>query len=250
MDEGTGTLAAAFRHDPGARRAAVSARGPVPGPPRPVPGPGTHPAPQPTAGPAPGPASDPATDPPTDPPTDPAGFTAAVRPELPVLLRVAGTLTGSAADAEDLVQDALLRAWRGWDRFDGRHLRAWLLTIVRNAAVNATRRRRPGVYGATGDLPAGARPAFGAASAADPEQLLLDGVLDPALADALRALDPRFRTVLLLVDVAGLAHAETAAVLGVPVGTVVSRLSRARTRVRDRLRATGPHGGRLGRWRR
>jgi len=62
--------------------------------------------------------------------------------ELPVLLRVARTMTGQPADAEDLVQDTLLRAWRALDTFDGRHPRAWL-TVMRHTEINRHRRRRP-----------------------------------------------------------------------------------------------------------
>jgi len=64
-------------------------------------------------------------------------------PEISVLLRVATSLTGQPADAEDLVQDTLIRAYRAVDRFDGEHPRAWLLTILRNTHVNRARRRLP-----------------------------------------------------------------------------------------------------------
>lgn len=70
-------------------------------------------------------------------------FARYVEPEVEVLLRVARTLTGSWADAEDLVQDTLIWAYRGVGRFDGAHPRAWLLTILRNTNQNAHRRRRP-----------------------------------------------------------------------------------------------------------
>ena len=70
-------------------------------------------------------------------------YRACVLPEVDVLLRVAMTMTEQRADAEDLVQDTLLRAWRSIDTFDGRHQRAWLLTIMRNAEINRHRRRRP-----------------------------------------------------------------------------------------------------------
>ncbi|MGH9268240.1 MAG: sigma factor, partial [Acidimicrobiales bacterium] len=66
-----------------------------------------------------------------------------VVPEIEVLLRVARTIVSRPADAEDLVQETLLRAYRGIKSFDGRHPRAWLLTIMRNAHVNSVRRRRP-----------------------------------------------------------------------------------------------------------
>src|SRR5919204_17709 len=70
-------------------------------------------------------------------------FATYVLPEVEVLLRVALTLTAQPADAEDLVQDTLLRAYGAVDRFDGRHPRAWLLTIMRRAEINRHRRRRP-----------------------------------------------------------------------------------------------------------
>ena len=66
-----------------------------------------------------------------------------VLPEVEVMLRVARSLTRNHADAEDLVQDTMLRAYRAIDRFDGRHPRAWLLTILRNTHINRNRRRRP-----------------------------------------------------------------------------------------------------------
>jgi RNA polymerase sigma-70 factor, ECF subfamily len=66
-----------------------------------------------------------------------------VVPELGVLLHVARTMTRREADAEDLVQDTLLRAYQGIGRFDGAHPRAWLFTIMRNAQINTVRRRRP-----------------------------------------------------------------------------------------------------------
>lgn len=157
-----------------------------------------------------------------------------VEPELPVLLRVAVTLTGSRADAEDLVQETLIRAFRAIDRFDGRHPRAWLLTILRNTNMNMHRRQRPGLiddWDAVGDP----RPAFGAEQAISAEQSVLDEILDEDLEAAVASLDQRFRTVLLLIDVDRLTYAEAAEALGVPVGTVMSRLSRARDRVRAHL---------------
>ena len=66
-----------------------------------------------------------------------------VLPEIDVMYRVAMSLTRNKADAEDLVQDSLVRAYKAVDRFDGRYPRAWLLTILRNTQINRTRRRRP-----------------------------------------------------------------------------------------------------------
>lgn len=160
-----------------------------------------------------------------------------VEPEIEVMLRVGATLTGSWPDAEDLVQDSLVRAWKAIDRFDGAHPRAWLLTILRNAHRNSHRRQRPDLADEGIDLET-ARPAFGATAAASPEDAVIDRILDDDLSTALAALDERFRTVLLLIDVDDLSYADVAALLDIPVGTVMSRLSRARDRVRTHLRAT------------
>ena len=75
-----------------------------------------------------------------------AAFARHVLPEIDVLYRVALSLTHNAADAEDVVQETLMRAYRSIERFDGRHARAWLLTILRNANINRSRRRRPGLF--------------------------------------------------------------------------------------------------------
>jgi len=164
-------------------------------------------------------------------------FVRYVEPEITVMLRVAQTLTGSWADAEDLVQDTMIRAYRAIDRFDGAHPRAWLLTILRRAHLNAHRRQRPDLLSEPSTLDQH-RPAFGARSAPSAEESVTDLVPDEALQRAVNTLDPRFRTVLLLVDVDQLTYAEVAEVLGIPTGTVMSRLSRARQRVRARLRDT------------
>ena len=164
-------------------------------------------------------------------------FRTYVEPEIEVLLRVAQTLTGSWADAEDVVQDTLVRAWRAVDRFDGAHPRAWLLTILRRTHLNSLRRQRPEPLAPSGDLDA-RRPAFGAAVAPSPEQLHVDRELDAALESALAALHPRFRTVLLLVAVDQLSYTDAARVLDVPVGTVMSRLSRGRDKLRHQLRSS------------
>lgn len=151
--------------------------------------------------------------------------------EIAVLLRVATTLTRDRHEAEDLVQDTVLRAWRAFDRFDGAHPRAWLLTILRNTHRNRNRRRRPLLL---------AEPDWGVAAVADDdtEATAISRVSDPRLRDALASLNPRYRDALLAVDVGGLSYAEAAVVLGVAEGTVMSRVSRARSRLRDRLRSS------------
>lgn len=161
-------------------------------------------------------------------------FREQVEPEIEVMLRVAMGLTRNRPDAEDLVQEALLRAYRALDRFDGRHPRAWLLTIVRHTHLNMQRRKRPDPVG-DWDLVRDSRPAFGASSQPSAEDAHLDGELSEQLSEALTELDPRFRAAVILVDVHDLSYAEAAAVMGVPVGTVMSRLSRGRDRLRRRL---------------
>lgn len=165
-------------------------------------------------------------------------FATHVEPEIPVLLRVARSLTGSAADAEDLVQETLIRAYRAMDQFDGAHPRAWLLTILRNTASNLRRRTRPELvedWAALSDP----KPAFGAERPGTPQDAALADALDDDLERAVAALDQRFRSVVVMVDVHGLTYAECARALGIPVGTVMSRLSRARDRMRRHLKDCG-----------
>jgi RNA polymerase sigma-70 factor (ECF subfamily) len=165
-------------------------------------------------------------------------FATYVLPEVEVLLRVALTLTSQPADAEDLVQETLLRAYRACDRFDGKHPRAWLLTIMRNAEVNRHRRRRPQLLDdPDADLdrlavsPAGPQ--------ATPEEVVVGEAFDEVVDAAFAALPLQHQQVVRLVDVDGLSYAEAARLLGVPEGTVMSRLHRARKRIRTRLVAAG-----------
>lgn len=161
-------------------------------------------------------------------------FAEYVEPEIDLLLRVAESLTGRHGGAEDLVQETLIRAYRAIHSFDGAYPRAWLLTILRRTHINMNRRQRPIII-EDFEATRRARPAFGPEVHDGPEEQVLAATLHPRLHNAVASLDARFRSVLLLVDVDGLKYAEAAAVLDVPVGTVMSRLSRARNRVRDHL---------------
>ncbi len=160
-----------------------------------------------------------------------------VVPEIDVLLRVARTLVPRPADAEDLVQDTLIRAYRSIESFDGSHPRAWLLTIMRNAQINRTRRRRPELL----DDPDAALEQSDEQDEHrhSPEAVVVGASFDAVVVDALDALPDRFRQVVELIDVDGLTYAEAAEAIGAPVGTVMSRLHRARTRIRNRLAAAG-----------
>jgi RNA polymerase sigma-70 factor (ECF subfamily) len=129
------------------------------------------------------------------------------------------------------VQETLLRAYRAIDGFDGRHPRAWLLTILRNTHINRNRRRRPELLS---DTDGGSDRL---AQVAGDEQT--DATVDAEVQRALADLDERFRRVVELVDIDGLSYADAAEVLGIPTGTVMSRLHRARGRIRDRLARAG-----------
>ena len=160
-------------------------------------------------------------------------FAAYVLPEVDTLYRVALSLTRNHADAEDLVQDTLVRAYRSIDRFDGRHPRAWLFTIVRNTHINRHRRRRPELLhdpDTTLKRLEATEPAGG-----NVEDHVMDRTFDAVVESALADLSPKYRQVVELVDIDDLTYEEAAETLGVPLGTVMSRLHRARRRMRDQL---------------
>lgn len=162
-------------------------------------------------------------------------FNRLVMPEVDVMWRVALSLTRNRADAEDLVQESLLRAYRAIDGFDGRYPRAWLLTILRNTERNRHRRRRPELL----SDPEIAEERGPATDADAVERRAEDREFDRAVTAALEELPEGFRRVVELVDVDGLTYQEAADVLEVPLGTVMSRLHRARRRIRDLLVPAG-----------
>lgn len=145
--------------------------------------------------------------------------------ERPALMRAAARLAGNEPDAEDLVQDALLAGWRFFDRFrPGTSFAAWIHTILRNTFYNRVRRRRlePAAM-STEDLAASA-----------PTRL----DLDPAESSAQRALEnvpEPFRQVVAMADLGDYKYREIARELGIPVGTVMSRLFRGRRALEDLL---------------
>ncbi len=162
-----------------------------------------------------------------------------VLPELDVMYRTAWSLTRSDADAQDLVQDTLLRAYRAIERFDGKYPRAWLLTIMRNANINRVRKKKPDLLD---DPDATFERSTDFADQDHPESLVVDPVFDAAIESAFAELPDMFREIVELVDLNGLAYQEAADLLDVPVGTVMSRLHRARKRIRESLAQNGLDG--------
>ncbi len=158
-----------------------------------------------------------------------ARFAEVVLPHLGDALSLARWLTGNATDAEDVVQEACLKAHAGIAGFAGGNARAWLLTIVRNASYTWMARNRPRAVVAVGDLADlddVSPPPDGDADS--PEAALIAKADAAAVEAAIARLPQAFRETLVLRDVNGLSYREISAMLGVPQGTVMSRLARAR----------------------
>jgi len=154
-------------------------------------------------------------------------------PHLDTLYRVALRLTGDAAAAEDLVQDTMLRALRAWNSFrPGSNARAWLVTILRNQFINGWRSDKRAPAGVDMDaIPEPADP-----KDPDPEGRFFSELVDDEVLRAVDQLPDEFRDVLVLSDMEGLPYADIAASLAIPVGTVKSRLFRARRILQGQLR--------------
>jgi RNA polymerase sigma-70 factor (ECF subfamily) len=168
-------------------------------------------------------------------PDSEGGFESEVLPHLPALRRLASRFAHAIADAEDLVQETMLRACGKWHQYEpGTNVRAWLMTIMRNHYINGYRaaRARPTIVELDEATDLGdAAPEAGSASGEPSRALTDEGVID-----AIQELPAKYRQVLLLSDVDGLPLAEIAHVLEIPVGTVKSRVHRARQRARGMLR--------------
>lgn len=166
-----------------------------------------------------------------------------IEPELGVLLRVARSLTRSTVDADDLVQETVIRAFNSILTFDGEYPRAWLLTIMRNTNMNMHRRKRPALVDDWSFL-ASYPLAFGAVESKSAEDVSIETRLSEELVCGIRSLDQRYREVLFLIDIEGLNYSECSVLLGLPIGTITSRLSRARQRLRKYLVQTNAFEGR------
>jgi RNA polymerase sigma-70 factor, ECF subfamily len=145
-------------------------------------------------------------------------------------------LTRKPQDAEDLVQDTYLKAFRASRQFErGTNLKAWLFTILHNTFRNM--RRHDGRNPVDVNSETVEQAADGAGDERTPEQLLSRATLDADLQDALDALPDAFRQAVWLRDVEEFSYAEIAKIMDVPIGTVMSRISRGRKMLHDRLAA-------------
>jgi len=162
-----------------------------------------------------------------------AQFERVVTPHLGAGYNLARWLTRNDQDAEDVVQDACLRAFRGIDGFNGGDSRAWLLAIVRNAAYTWLHRNRN--YEAT--IPFDDIQQDLASASPSPEAVVLSRMDREAIASALDELPVEYREVLVLRELEDLSYKEIAHIAGLPIGTVMSRLARARRRLQLSLAA-------------
>jgi RNA polymerase sigma-70 factor (ECF subfamily) len=179
---------------------------------------------------------------PVDRETKPKRFEHVIMPHLDAAYNLARWLTRSDSDAQDVVQEATLRAYKYFDGFEGENAAAWLLAIVRNSCFTWLRRNRPAqeVAGSDAideqDAAGGAEPVLSGGSrllASDPESLLIAG-RDRQRVNALVAeLPAEFREVIVLREIEDFSYREIADIVGIPIGTVMSRLSRARKLLHD-----------------
>ena len=158
-------------------------------------------------------------------------FEAQALPHLDAAYNLARWLSRSSIDADDIVQDAMLRAFRAFDSFRGGDIRPWLLAIVRNcwrdAGADARRHGHVALPDEDTLVSADASPEGAAMQASEGRQL-----------DMLIAMLPEeFREVLILREMEDMSYREIAAVTGVPIGTVMSRLARARAMLREKWTA-------------
>ncbi|TNY37842.1 sigma-70 family RNA polymerase sigma factor [Thermomonospora catenispora] len=161
-------------------------------------------------------------------------------PHLDALYPTALRMTHNRADAEDLLQETFLRAFIGFHRFqEGTHLKAWLYRILTNTFISSCRRDKRLPQRAESEeiqdwqLARAETHTSGGLKSAEAEAL--ERLPDSAVLSALRSLPEEFRTTVYLNDVEGFSYRETAEIMGIPIGTVMSRLHRGRCRLRRML---------------
>jgi RNA polymerase sigma factor (sigma-70 family) len=161
---------------------------------------------------------------------DHARFASLVLPHLGDAYSLARWITGSRTDAEDVVQEACLRAFRAIGGLADGSARPWVLTIVRNTAYTWLRKNRPSAVLVVEDLEAveTAQAILGHSEGETPETTVIAEVETAQLEAAIAALQTPYRETIVLRDIQGLSYHEIGEVTGVPIGTVMSRLARAR----------------------
>jgi RNA polymerase sigma factor (sigma-70 family) len=164
-------------------------------------------------------------------------FEEVILPHLDAAYNLARWLMRNDRDAEDTVQDAILRALRFFGGFRGVDGRAWLLTIVRNTCFSHLEGQRPRRNDATFD-----EEIHSVETAEEPETAMSNRATGDALAAALEELPEEFREVIVMRELEGLSYKEIAEIAQVPVGTVMSRLARARKRLQQALRPCAAKG--------
>ena len=168
-------------------------------------------------------------------------FEQLVLPHLDAAYNLARWLVRHDQDAQDLVQEATLRAYRFFDNFEGSDARAWLLTIVRNCCYSWMRQQR--VKEVTTEFSEelhstnldGESSANVASAAGNPETLVIQAKETQRIRMAIENLALEFREVVVLRDIEGLSYKEIAEVAGVPMGTVMSRIARGRQQLQQQL---------------
>jgi RNA polymerase sigma-70 factor, ECF subfamily len=173
---------------------------------------------------------------------DSAAFEALALPLFDSLYNFAHWLTQRREDAEDLVQETFAKALKGFGSFQpGTNFRAWIFRILRNTFLTS----RSGLAATATTLPLNEEEdeQVLTPSPNNPESLLLARLEAGALQDAIAALPVPYREVLLLADVEEMSYQEIAETVGIPIGTVMSRLSRARRAVRETLQGSGRKQG-------
>ena len=184
---------------------------------------------------------------------DRARFTELTMEHMPALYSAALRMTRNPADAEDLVQETFLKAYRSFDRFEeGTNLKAWLYKILTNTFINSYRaaKRRPEkadvedvedlyLYRRLGELRVGD-------AGRSAEEEVLERITDDEVKQALESLPEAFRMAVLLADVEGFSYKEIAEITDVPIGTVMSRIHRGRRALQKALMEFAVAGGLVG----
>ena len=160
-----------------------------------------------------------------------ASFEEAVLPHLDAAYNLARWLTRNEADADDVVQEAFLRAFRFYGGFHGLNCRAWLLTIVRNTCCTWLQAKRAGEPTITFDEEMHSTET----QSTSPDAALLANADREMLQQAIEELPLEFREVIVLRELEGVTYKEIAEIAGIPMGTVMSRLARARWRLQQCL---------------